>query len=164
MLGMLYIVAIINGRTNMSNLSFQEKSTWGTLVALLIIGTLYSNAAWQLWQRDVLVSEALFGLLIGYTVLLVIVLVAYHVLIVVVSGSEAEDERDRLIEWRAGYIGGIVLAFGVFTVIGHILIGGWLGDPLFLSPVGIANALLLAMLVASVAELALKLVYYRRGI
>jgi hypothetical protein len=147
----------------MSNLSFQEKRTWGTLIALLIIGALYFNAAWQLWQRDVLVSEAVFGLLIGYTVVLVVVLIAYHVLIAVVSGSETEDERDRLIEWRAGHIGGIVLAFGVFTVIGHILIGGWLGDPLFLSPAGIANALLLALLVASLVEMALKLMFYRRG-
>lgn len=148
----------------MSNLSFQEKSTWGTLVALLVIGTLYSRAAWQLWQHEALVSEAVFGLLLGYTVLLVVVLVVYHVLISVLSSREDDDERDRLIEWRSGNIGGLVLGFGVFTVIGHILVGGWRGDPLFLSPVAIANVLLLVMLVASVAEMTLKLYYYRRGI
>ncbi|MGY6630095.1 MAG: hypothetical protein ACXIUL_03715 [Wenzhouxiangella sp.] len=148
----------------MSNLSFQEKSTWGTLFALLVIGTLYSRAAWQLWQHEALVSEAVFGLLLGYTVLLVVVLVGYHVLISVLSSREDDDERDRLIEWRSGNIGGLVLGFGVFTVIGHILVGGWRGDPLFLSPVAIANVLLLVMLVASVAEMTLKLYYYRRGI
>ncbi len=147
----------------MSNLSFYEKSTWGTLVALLVIGALYFRSSWQLWHQEALAPEAAFGLLIGYTVLLIIVLVAYHVLVAVMSRPEAEDERDRLIQWRAGNIGGLVLSFGVFTVILNILIGNWLGQPLFLSPVGIAHALLLAMLIATVVEMVLKLVLYRRG-
>lgn len=147
----------------MSNLSFKEKSAWGLLIAQVVIGGLYFNAAWGLWQGGGLVASAAFRLLFGYTVLLVVVLVAYHVLIAVFSKPEVEDERDRLIEWRAGHAGGFVLAFGVVTVILHIMAAGWLGYELFGSPIAIAHFLLLAMVASTVVELALKLFYYRRG-
>jgi len=147
----------------MSKLSYKEKSSWGMLIALAVIGGLYFHAAWGLWQADGLVVSAAFRLLFGYTILLVVALIAYHVLIAVLSKPEVEDERDRLIEWRASHVGGLVLAFGVISVILHIMGAGWLGYDLFLSPIAIAHFLLLVMVAATVVELALKLYYYRRG-
>ena len=96
--------------------------------------------------------------------MLVIVLVAYHIVIAVTAKPEQEDERDRLIAWRAGNIGGLILAFGVVGIVFQILIGGMVGDPLAGSPVLIANALMAVFLIANVVELVMTLVFYRRGL
>lgn len=148
----------------MTKLSFQEKSTIGTLLAISVIGLLYYRSAWQLWQAEQLHVASMTGLAIGLTVFLVIVLITYHVLIAVTAKPEPEDERDRLIGWRAGSIAGIILGIGVIGVVLHILFGGLVGDPVADSPVLIANALMTVIFIATLVELSLKLVYYRRGI
>ncbi|HSH27374.1 MAG TPA: hypothetical protein VK972_06365, partial [Wenzhouxiangella sp.] len=79
----------------MSSMSFQEKSAWGTLVALLAIGGLYFRTTIGLLQAGELHLQSTFGLAVGLTVLLVVVLVAYHVLVAISGGAEDEDERDR---------------------------------------------------------------------
>lgn len=148
----------------MTNLSFHEKSAIGTLIATSLIGILYFQSAWELWQVGQLHPASSFGLAAGLTVLLVIVLVAYHIVIAVTAKPEQEDERDRLIAWRAGNIGGLILAFGVVGIVFQILIGGMVGDPLAGSPVLIANALMAVFLIANAVELVMTLVFYRRGL
>ena len=148
----------------MSSLSFHEKSAIGTLIATWVIGILYFRSAWALWQAGQLHPASNFGLAAGLTVLLVIVLVAYHVLIAATAKPEKEDERDRLIAWRAGRIGGFVLGFGVVGIVVQILIGGMFDDALAGSPVLIANALMAAVFIATVVELVMTLVFYRRGV
>ncbi len=150
----------------MSDLSFHEKSAWGSLVANLVIGALYFSSIWNLWRADQLSAPILVRFAIGYTVFLVIALVVYHVVIAAVS--RPEDERDRLIGWRAASIGGLVLAFSVFGLIGHLILGELfdrgVAGALSSSPLMLANALLLAVLVATVAELGSKLYFYRKGL
>ncbi|HMA97818.1 MAG TPA: hypothetical protein VKO38_00025 [Wenzhouxiangella sp.] len=148
----------------MSKLSFQEKSTIGTLLATSVIGLLYLRSAWQLWQADQLHVASMTGLAAGLTVLLVIALVVYHALVAAITQPEHEDERDRLIAWRAGNIGGLILGIGVIGVVLQILVGGIFGDPVAGSPVLIANALMAVVFCATIVELSMKLVYYRRGI
>ena len=147
----------------MSNLSFHEKSAIGTLIAIWVIGILYFHSAWELWQAGQLQPASNFGLAAGLTVLLVIVLIAYHILIAVTAKPEEEDERDRVIAWRAGRIGGFVLAFGVVGIVVQILLGGMFDDPLAGSPVLIANALMAVVFIATVLELVMTLIFYRRG-
>lgn len=146
------------------NLSFNEKSAIGTLIAITAIGTLYFHSAWQMWQAGVLEPQSNFGLATGLTVLLVIVLIAYHILIAVISRPENDDERDRLIAWRAGNAGGLVLGIGVIGVVLHVLIGSLWNDPVAASPVLIVNALMAVVFMATVVELLLTLVFYRRGV
>lgn len=148
----------------MKDWSFHEKSTWGTLVALIAIAVLYARAALDASSAGAMHAGTVTGLMIGYTVLLVVVLVVYHLVLALVERAADEDERDRLIGWRAGNIGGLVLGFGVFGVIGHVLIGGMLDDARLLSSPAIANLLLLALFLATVVELSIKLYHYRRGI
>lgn len=148
----------------MSNLSFHEKSAIGTLIALWLIGIFYFRSAWELWRAEQLHPASNFGLAVGLTVLLVVVLVAYHILIAVTAKPEEEDERDRLVSWRAGNIGGVVLAVGVIGIVLQILVGGMLGGPVAGSPILIANALMAVIFVATVVELVLTLVFYRRGL
>ena len=152
----------------MSDLSFHEKSAWGTLVANLVVGALFFSSVWNLWRADQLSAPILVRFAIGYTIFLVAALVIYHVVIAALNRPEDEDERDRLIGWRAAAVGGLVLAFGVFGLIGHLILGALFdrgtGNALADSPLMLANALLLAVLIATVAELGSKLYFYRRGL
>lgn len=148
----------------MMNLSFKEKSTIGTLIATWVIGVLYFHSAWEMWQAGQLHPVSNFGLATGLTVLLVIVLVGYHILIALLSRPEQDDERDRLITWRAGNIGGVVLGIGVIGVVLQVLIGSFWDDPIAASPVLIVNALMAVVFLATIVELVLTLVFYRRGI
>ena len=100
----------------------------------------------------------------GLTILLVIVLIAYHIVIALASKPEDEDERDRLIGWRAGSIGGVVLGVAVIGIVLQILFGTLFGDPKSSSPVLIANALMASVFVATIVELAVKLYFYRAGV
>ena len=146
------------------NLSFNEKSAIGTLVAITVIGALYFHSAWQMWQAGVLQPQTNFGLATGLTILLVVVLIAYHILIAIISRPEDDDERDRLIAWRAGNAGGLVLGVGVIGVVLHVLIGSFWDDPVAASPVLIVNALMAVVFAATAFELVLTLVFYRRGV
>ncbi|WP_376694409.1 hypothetical protein [Wenzhouxiangella sp. EGI_FJ10409] len=148
----------------MSSMSFQEKSAWGTLVSMLVIGALYFSSVLNLWRADQLHLTALFGLAVGFTVLLTVVLVGYHIIVAAISGGQDEDERDRLIGWRAGNTGGIVLGVGVISVVLMIIVGGLVGDTFWQQPVIIVNALMLGMFMSTTVELALTIWFHRKGI
>lgn len=148
----------------MASLSFHEKSAWGTLISLWIIGVFYFRSVWEMWQAGALHPASNFGLATGLTILLVIVLVAYHILIAVTAKPEQEDERDRLIAWRAGNLGGLILGIGVIGIVFQILVGGMFDDPVAGSPVLIANALMAVVFIATMVELVMTLVFYRRGL
>src|SRR5690554_5086367 len=123
----------------MSSMSFHEKSAWGTLVSLLVIGALYFSSVINLWRADQLHIPAMFGLAVGFTVLLTVVLAGYHIIVAALSGGQEEDERDRLIGWRAGNTSGIVLGVAVISVVLMIVMGGVFGDPFWQQPVVIVN-------------------------
>jgi len=148
----------------MTDLSFHEKSAIGTLIALVIIGIFWFFSIWELWQANALHPAAMTALATGLTILLVVILVGYHIVIAAAARPQVEDERDRVVAWRAGNIGGFVLGFGVIGIVVHILIGGLFGSPLAKSPTLIAAALMAAVFVATVVELVLTLVFYRRGV
>lgn len=148
----------------MSSLSFHEKSAIGTLVALWFIGIFYFHSVWDLWQAGQLHPASMTGLATGLTILLVVVLIGYHIVIAATARPQQEDERDRLVAWRAGNIGGIVLGVAVIGIVVHILVGGFFGNALAESPMLIANALMAAVFLATVVELVLTLVFYRRGL
>jgi hypothetical protein len=148
----------------MTDLSFHEKSTIGTLIALVIIGISWFFSIRELWLAGALHPAAMTALATGLTILLVAVLVAYHIVIAATAKPQVDDERDRIIAWRAGNIGGVVLGFGVIGIVVHILVGGLFGSTLALSPTRIAAGLMAAVFVATVVELVLTLVFYRRGV
>lgn len=148
----------------MKNLSFHEKSAIGTLIGLLVVGFFYFESILDLWQANQLDPQAMSGLAIGLTILLIAILVTYHIVIAATSRSQPEDERDRLIAWRAGNIAGMVLGFGVIGLVGHILLGAVFDTTLATSPLLIANVLIALVLVAGVVELAATLLFYRRGV
>ena len=145
-------------------LSFQEKSAWGMLVGHGVIGALYFSSAWHLWRADQLSAIIMIKLAFGYMLVLIVAAIIYHTVVAAIDRPPGDDERDRLIAWRAGAVGGTVLAFGVFAIIGHLVLNALYGGVAMISPIFIANTLLLALLAATLAELAAKLWFYRRGV
>jgi uncharacterized BrkB/YihY/UPF0761 family membrane protein len=140
-------------------MTFKEKSLWITLVGLVVafggyFYSAYSTILPTTAAKDLLPHQA--GLFIGATVLLVLILVAGHIVIALLDRRTEPDERDRLIELRAGQYSSFVLATGVFfalctalmtegnAIMAHVLLGSWV--------------------IAQGVEITSQLVLYRRGV
>ena len=138
--------------------SFREKSQWIVLVALVVAYARYFAHVLPDHGPDVAPGDI--RLFIGAVVTLVILQVAGHVLLAIATRREVargvqRDERDRLVDLRAGRVGAHVLAVAVVTALStallvpgnfafmHVLFGGWV--------------------LAHVVEIATGLVLYRRG-
>lgn len=150
------------------SLSYQEKSALASLVAVLLVFWYYFAAVRQLMQSDELHAVSALGLMIGAVVVLVIIEIVFQILVAVISRSTATDERDKLISAKAARNSGILLGAGTITLILAILaseIRGGLGDAqIMLTPILIAQWLLLLMVMAQVFEYLSQIFYYRRGI
>jgi len=151
----------------MSALSFYEKSAWGTFIALSVLGGFYFSAVWELWAAGQLIAPAVFGLGLGFTIFLVVVLVVFHVLIAIVDRPGDEDERDRLIGYRAAQWSSFTLFAGVISIVGLVLLSGVLEDSALhawlYSPMAIIQLLMILVLAAQLLELLVRIVLYRRG-
>lgn len=136
--------------------SFEEKSTWVTLLGLVAVFGFYFVVAARMLAAGVTEPAPFLPLLIVTIVLLVVVLAVGHTVAALVGGRpEGRDERDRLISWRAEHNSGWLLGAGVVAAIFALGL-----------PVGrawVANGLLLALLLSEILAYGLRLYYYRRG-
>ena len=152
-------------------MSYREKVQWASLVTGLIVWGIYfarfamSLAAGQPKPGDVL------GGFIGAVIVLVILQVAAIIAIAVHRPSEAElpaDPREREIEGRAAIAGYIVLCLAVFTVMIATPVLTISGPAALGHPGGataamlVGNALLAALVFASIVHSIWQLVLYRR--
>tara|TARA_B100000809_G_C14844895_1_gene426141 strand:- start:162 stop:584 length:423 start_codon:yes stop_codon:yes gene_type:complete len=105
-------------------MSFQEKSAYVMVVALLLGGGLYFyEVLSQSMGLDGWISPAIPGLL-KLTLMLVIVSIIGHIIIAAISPKEAEaklDERETQIFNRAGSLSGFILGFVVIVSLGNYL-------------------------------------------
>lgn len=136
---------------------FPQKSAIATTMALAVAYGAYAAAiAFQLRSEDV-VDVAYKLLMIVATVLLAIIMAFTHGVMAAFAPSDANafDERDRDLSWRAGHVGGYVLAAGVFAALTLTLFEV---DYFY-----IANVLLLAWVIAEITTNATLVVLYRRA-
>lgn len=150
------------------SLSYQEKSALASLVAVLVVYWYYFGEVRELIRNDQLDAASALGLMIGAVVVLVIIEVVFQILIAAISRSTATDERDKLISAKAARNSGILLGAGavslVLAILGSELRGG-LGDAVVtLTPILIAQLLILLMVMAQVFEYLSQIFYYRRGV
>ncbi len=136
--------------------SFEEKSAWIQLIALVVVLGGYFVTAAHMLRTGVTEIVAFAPLFIISVVLLVIVLGVSHAVVAILSRVDGRDERDRLIEWRAESNSSWILGAGVITAVTGLVmqVGG----------VWVAHLLMLALLASEVAKLVFQLVYYRRGL
>lgn len=136
--------------------SFEEKSVWIQLGALLVGSCLYAAVAARMMGAGVTALPAYMPLLGVGIVVMVLLLAGGHAAAAIAARPEGRDERDRLIEWKAESRSSWVLAAGALGTIACML-----GS---VSTVWLAHVLLLSLVLSEVLGMVLRLVYYRRGI
>ena len=142
----------------LTNLSFREKSTWISFVLLLAISIPFFYQFIRI-ERGLSNSRASFHLFLLLVILFVIGEIILHALIVMQSPRDArvpKDERERLIDLKAMRVAFFVLMSGALSVIVlvHFPVDRF----------AIIQALLFAVVVAELAMLGARLVYYRRDL
>ncbi|WP_447725039.1 hypothetical protein [Sphingomonas koreensis] len=152
-------------------MSFREKVQWTSLVTgLLVWGIYFAHFATSLAAGQRKPEDALGGFA-GAVIVLVVLQVAAIVAIAVHRPSEAElpaDPREREIEGRAAIAGYIMLCLTVCTVMLATPLLTVSGPAALGQPGGmtaamlVGNALLAALVIASIVHSIWQLVLYRR--
>lgn len=136
-------------------MSFRERSAW--VMALLMSATgVYYFLAVSAASRAI-GATAPAAVVLGFVFWIVVGSIVVQVLLAVTSPKEANeraDERERLIEQRAGNWSGFILASGVVLSLGHYLVRGD-GNMLFHLAMG-------SLIVAQIAEYAFQILLVRR--
>lgn len=140
-------------------MTFQEKSAWVMCIALGLSGAFYAmlvlNAAEAL---QAVPPPNGVGLGIG-VVIIVAIAIFGHAVAAIGNPADAnapEDERDRLVVWRAGNLSGVLLgALCMLSIFIYAVLEN--GHLLF-------HTLVAALVISQIAEYALTIWYYRRGV
>ena len=106
-------------------MSFQEKSAWVMLGALIVPSFLYFNIVIGTFSATEAIPSPTLPSLIGFTVITVIIAIIGHIVAAVSNPKDAnanEDERSKLIVQKAGNISSYVFALGVITGLGMFLL------------------------------------------
>lgn len=146
------------------DLSFEEKSAWGSLAAISLLSFWYFPKALAV-VRAADSPVALVAISAIWIVLLIIVEVVYHAVIAATAPAAAgrTDERDRLINLKAERNASFVLGFGLFWLIGWIVIQSVVGAETVPQPLEIVVFILLAITISEIAKLASQIWHYRVG-
>ena len=149
------------------DLSYQEKSILGSLLAMVIVyGYYFANALRHAGEPE-FGSGGIGRLILAVTAIIVIQIV-YQIILALDSKPEPKDERDVLIECKAYRNGYFALATGAFLVIGGVIMAVLTRDAaptrIIVTPFLIVNLVLLFMVLAELAKLLTQLFYYRKGL
>jgi len=138
------------------NLSYREKSIWGTLATTLVVYGYYFATIFGGTQPSQIDRMAV-GRLMSAVFVIVVIEVVYQIVISATSKIEPKDERDILIETKAYRNAYFLLAADLFMVMGTIVMIG-------LTPFLTVNLMLLSVVVSEVVKYVTQLFFYRRGI
>lgn len=137
------------------NASFEEKSVWITLLALILAFGGYFFVAGHMLAAGVMLVGAYaapFGVAVA---LLITVLVAAHIVTAIASRPDGQDERDRVIGWRAENNSSWILGAGVMVAIVALAFP--------IERVWVAHGLFATLFLAEVAKRLMQIYYYRWG-
>ena len=140
-------------------MTFSEKSAWVMSVGLAIAGLYYLVSLIMAAQAlQAVPAPNAIGLAIGVIILIAIAIFGHAIAAMghPFDAGENEDERDRLVTWRAGNLSGLILsAVAVISVCAYALLES--GPLIFHIIVG-------GLIVSQLAEYILTIWYYRRGV
>lgn len=149
------------------NLSYQEKSIAGTLIATLLVYGNYFAQSILRWQSGAPDPNAV-GRLLSTMALLIGIEVVYHILISVMDRPSPKDERDRLIDANAQRNAYGALVTGVVLLMGFIMITEAFPNldwyPAAPAPFLLAQAMLAAVVLAETVKSVTQLYYYKAGL
>ena len=155
----MFFIRYVNFTLHMfANMSFREKSTWISFLLLLVMSIPFFYQFIRI-ERGLSNSRASFHLFLLLVILFVVGEIVLHALIVMQSPRDArapKDERERLIDLKAMRVAFFVLMSGALSVIVlvHFPVDRF----------AILQGLLFAVVVAELAMLGARLVYYRRDV
>ena len=133
-------------------MTFNEKSAWIMLTALLVSGLSYAGAVVNLSADLGRLAPPSIPLLIKFTVVLILISIVGHALVAALRPGEADDrldEREKRAHDRAGNWSGMVLGSGVIvSLVNYLAFGN--GNLLF-------YGVFASLFVAQVAEYVLQL-------
>ena len=137
---------------------FREKSAWVMAALMTAAGAIY---VWGAVTASRVLGQAAPPLapLISFIMLVVIGAIVLQVALAILWPREADspaDERERLIQTKAGAWAGWVLTSGVLAGLTHFLVNGD-GTVMF-------HILFVALIVSQVAEYAFAIFLFRRGV
>lgn len=139
-------------------MSFKEKVAWVMLVVMVLVYGGYFYSILGALSAGVAVGEIPYRGAMLATVVVVVVLAVIGTVAVTIAarGDDSSDERDREIDRRGAWLGGIVLSVGVLGAMALAMYEA--------APFWIANLLLLSLVLAEITAGVRKLVLYRRGV
>ena len=147
-------------------LSYQEKSILGSLLAMVLVYGYYFAAALRHVTEPEFGSGSL-GRLIFTVIAIVAIEIVYHIVLAIEQKPEAKDERDILIEGRAYRNAYFLMATGAFLVINYVIVASLMRDAaptrILITPSLMVNLILLAMVAGELTKYGSQLFYYRRG-
>jgi hypothetical protein len=138
------------------NLSYREKSIWGSLATILVVYGYYFANVFTGTQSSQINRMALVRLM-SAVVVIVVIEVVYHLVIALTSRVEPKDERDILIEGKAYRNAYFLLVADLFMLMGAVVLIG-------LTPFLTVNLMLLSAVVSEIVKSLTQLFFYRRGI
>ena len=148
-------------------MSYQEKSITGSLLAMLLVYGYYFAAVLRHIGQPEFGGGAI-GRLMQTVIAIIVIEIVYHIVLAVQSKPEPKDERDILIESKAYRNAYLLLATGAALVIGLVLVAGLIRDAaptrIMVTPFLLVNVVLLFMVLAEVMKFVTQLLYYRRGL
>lgn len=140
-------------------MTFLEKSAWVMIAALVVSGALYTKAVLAMSAAIGGIAPPNVGLIVAATIVIIVIAIIGHTVAALANTSDAnapEDERDRMVAWRAGNTSSYILSISVMLGLSIYAVTG-AGNLLFHVLVG-------GLVLAQIAEYALTILFYRRGV
>jgi hypothetical protein len=148
------------------DMSYQEKSIAGSLLAMLVVYGYYLAAVLHHMGEPTFAAAGL-GRLIWAVIAIIVIQIVYQIALAVGDHPEPKDERDVLIEAKAYRNGYFAYGTGAFLVIGIVIAAGLASAAapthITVTPFLLVNLVLLFMVLAEVVKLVTQLLYYRKG-
>ena len=139
--------------------TFHEKSSWVMGVLLILVGGWYFNTVWEMSREMGETAPPALPLVAVATAMLIAGAIISHILITIVDPAnvdDTEDERDKQVLRRSGNIAGYVLGFRCFAGLWSFF---WQADGNLFFHIIVGS-----LLASQIAEYALTIVFYRRGV
>ena len=145
-------------------MSFEEKSAWGSLLALAVASWMFFPMAISHVAAGGDPVDLIFRVFFIIGVIIVIEIV-YHSVAALSTKDHESDERDAMISLKAERISGYVLGFGVVWIAGAAFIENaapWV--PAAPSNTMMSIYLFLAITISEASKCMLQIWFYRKGV
>lgn len=149
------------------DLSYQEKSILGSLVALIVAYGFYFGAMLRhLGERGA--EGASLGRLVVAVIVIIAIETVYNIVLALETKPQPKDERDVMIAGKAYRNAYFLLYFGAGTImtcaLGLAAIDGATPMRITVTPFLILNTMLLLLVSAEIVKFLTQLFYYRQGL